>query len=293
MSQSIKLLDIEDELPENLDDSMLMLFLEEKDFFVQPARTGGEAIKYLKSQEFDLILLDMMLPPGDLNDKESIELQSVSRLYVGISILRKIRSGEFESNGTSKDVPVLVISAITGEKRWKDLNELIGANSDYLTKPCSPEDQIDKIESLLALSSHKSRDESSEILKKPFAFVLMPFHDSFQDIYLSGIKLACEDMGLQCERVDEQIFDESILQRIYKQISLADIVIADMSSRNANVFYEVGYAHALKKRVILLMNNSDDIPFDLKHHPHIIYQGKSYMLREKLSNVLKHHFPVK
>jgi len=47
-----------------------------------------------------------------------------------------------------------------------------------------------------------------------------------------------------------------------------------MSDRNANVFYETGYAHALGKRVILLTQWAGDIPFDLKNFPHIIYQGK-------------------
>ena len=114
---------------------------------------------------------------------------------------------------------------------------------------------------------------------KPFVFVLMPFGSSFDDVYQFGIKAACQDAETYCERLDEQIFHENMLDRIYNQISKADIVIADMSGRNPNVFYEVGYAHALGKIVILLTNNGDDIPFDLKHYPHLIYA------REKLSSL--------
>lgn len=109
---------------------------------------------------------------------------------------------------------------------------------------------------------------------KPFVFVLMPFDPKFDDLYKLGIKPACEQAGAYAERVDEQIFHESILERVYNQISKADILVADMTGRNANVFYETGYAHALGKRVILLTQNSDDIPFDLKHYPHIIYAGR-------------------
>lgn len=108
---------------------------------------------------------------------------------------------------------------------------------------------------------------------KPFVFVLMPFNKKFDDVYQLGIKKACDDVGAYAERVDEQLFNESILQRIYNQIAKADIVIADMTGRNENVFYETGYAHALGKNVILLTQNADDIPFDLKHYPHIIYGG--------------------
>ena len=121
-----------------------------------------------------------------------------------------------------------------------------------------------------------------ETTSKPFVFVLMPFSQEFSDIYQLGIKDACSQAGAYCERVDEQFFTGSILERIYNQISKADIIVADMTGRNPNVFYETGYAHALGKQVILLTQNVDDIPFDMKHFPHIVY-GKSIVnLRTEL-----------
>ena len=81
---------------------------------------------------------------------------------------------------------------------------------------------------------------------KPFCFVLMPFSEDFNDVYEFGIKGACSDVDVYCERVDEQIFLGSMLDRIYNQISRADLLVADMTGRNANVFYEVGYAHAVQ-----------------------------------------------
>lgn len=117
---------------------------------------------------------------------------------------------------------------------------------------------------------------------KPFVFVLMPFHEQFDDVYQVGIKEACESINAYCERVDEQIFEERIIDRIYNQIVKADVIVADMTGRNPNVFYEVGYAHALNKRTILLTQRSEDIPFDLKHFPHIVYEGKITELRDKL-----------
>lgn len=121
---------------------------------------------------------------------------------------------------------------------------------------------------------------------KPFVFVLMPFDEKFDDTYKFGIKGAAEDAGAYAERVDEQIFQEGILERIFNQINKADVVVADMTDRNPNVFYEVGYAHALGKIVLLLTQNADDIPFDLKHRPHIVYAGKIEKLREKLTQRL-------
>jgi hypothetical protein len=116
----------------------------------------------------------------------------------------------------------------------------------------------------------------------------MPFDAAFNDVYQLGIKQVCESLGAYCERVDEQVFDGRILDRIYNQIAKADIVVADMTGRNPNVFYEVGYAHGLdKKRMIMLTQRSEDIPFDLKDYPHIIYERQITKLREELDKKLR------
>lgn len=121
---------------------------------------------------------------------------------------------------------------------------------------------------------------------KPFVFVLMPFSEDFKNVYEAGIKKACQEAGAYCERVDEQIFEGSILERIYNQIAKADIIISDMTGRNPNVFYETGYAHALgKKRVILVTQKGEDIPFDLKHYPHIIYSSIQELRQELVKRV--------
>jgi len=117
---------------------------------------------------------------------------------------------------------------------------------------------------------------------KPFVFVLMPFSEEFRDVYEVGIKAACKEAGAHCERVDEQIYLETILERVFNQIAKADIVIAEMTGRNPNVFYETGYAHALNKQVILLTRDAEDIPFDLKQYPHIVYQGSIASLKTQV-----------
>ncbi|MBF0539640.1 MAG: hypothetical protein HQL03_15465 [Nitrospirae bacterium] len=60
------------------------------------------------------------------------------------------------------------------------------------------------------------------------------------------------------------------------------MIIADMTGKNANVFYEVGYAHASGKEVILLTQKAEDIPVDLRNFNHIVYDGKLYILKEEL-----------
>lgn len=118
---------------------------------------------------------------------------------------------------------------------------------------------------------------------KPFAFVLMPFAAEFDDVYKLGVQAVAAELGVVAERVDEQIYTETMLERIYRQIEAADFVIADMTGRNPNVFYEVGYAHARGKLCTLITRDADDIPFDLKHHRHLVYGGSLQNLRAMLS----------
>ena len=115
----------------------------------------------------------------------------------------------------------------------------------------------------------------------------MPFSDQFHDIYELGIKAACQAAGAHCERVDEQVFDGTILERIYNQIAKADIIVSEMTGRNPNVFYETGYAHALNKRTIMLTKSAEDIPFDLKHYSHIIHEDKIASLKRILEDRIR------
>lgn len=92
--------------------------------------------------------------------------------------------------------------------------------------------------------AHLLKNKKSMQANETFAFVLIPFAASFDDVYRIGIKEPAAALGIRAERVDEQIYAEGILDRIYRQIEAADIIIADMSGQNPNVFYEVGYAHA-------------------------------------------------
>ncbi len=113
---------------------------------------------------------------------------------------------------------------------------------------------------------------SSSTAPKPFVFVAMPFAAAFDDVYEAVIKPACEAAGAYAERVDDQIFQGNILQRMYNQIAKADVIVVDTTGRNVNVLYETGYAHALRKHVILLTRGTADVVFDPTHHPYIVYE---------------------
>jgi hypothetical protein len=126
------------------------------------------------------------------------------------------------------------------------------------------------------------RNEKETLGKFVYAFVLMPFAQSFDDVYKYGIKKPITELGIKCERVDEIQYTGGILDQVLKSIDKATFVIADMTGRNPNVFYEVGYCHAVKKNVILCTQEADDIPFDLRGYNHIVYHGKIKLLEEEI-----------
>jgi prepilin-type processing-associated H-X9-DG protein len=106
---------------------------------------------------------------------------------------------------------------------------------------------------------------------KEFVFVLMPFRDEFRDVYELAIKRAIEECDFGCLRADELFNASIIIEDVENSIRDALLVVADLSTRNPNVFYEVGYARALDKEVILLTQTRDDVPVDLQHRRYISY----------------------
>lgn len=116
---------------------------------------------------------------------------------------------------------------------------------------------------------------------KIFAFVIMPFSKGMKSIYDDAIKRPCESAGIRCERADEQVHNQVVMESIYNQIRIADIVVAELSKPNLNVYYELGYARALGKRIVLVANQSSSIGFDLRG-----YQRLNYTDRLDLANRL-------
>lgn len=103
-------------------------------------------------------------------------------------------------------------------------------------------------------------------------FVMMPFAAPLGDYYTKIYKPAIEKAGLRPVRADTEIFATGkIMDQIWSGINSARVLVAELTSRNPNVFYELGLAHALEKPVVLVSSNEDDVPFDLKHIRVIYY----------------------
>ena len=121
-------------------------------------------------------------------------------------------------------------------------------------------------------------------------FVLMPFTESWSDyIWKEEIKPAVAQAGLRGRRADD-LFGQDVMKDVFRSIVAASIIIADVTKKNANVFYELGIAHSCGKDVILLSQGTQFIPFDLNRFRHCIYSndGPGYAnLRKYLSNALR------
>ncbi len=123
-------------------------------------------------------------------------------------------------------------------------------------------------------------------LDPQLCFVIMPFSDSLQPVYEDSIRPIVEAAGLRCERADDAHGSTLITWDIWERINRARFLIADLTDLNANVFYELGLAHALSKDVVLLTQSMEFVPFDLKGLRCICYDSSrrgTQKLEERLA----------
>ena len=105
-------------------------------------------------------------------------------------------------------------------------------------------------------------------------FVLMAFDEKFDDVYEAFIKPLFEeskDASFSVDRADDIHNQQNIMQDIVTRITDSHLIVADLTDNNPNVFYELGVAHTLGRPVILLAQNMDDVPFDLRAYRVLIY----------------------
>lgn len=105
-------------------------------------------------------------------------------------------------------------------------------------------------------------------------FVLMPYSSEFDDVYMV-IRDACADptlrLEIECMRADEIEKPGTITDQIIASIRGADGIVADLTGSNPNVMYELGYAHALAKRTLIINQSVNASPFDVAGLRQIVY----------------------
>ena len=119
--------------------------------------------------------------------------------------------------------------------------------------------------------------------------VMMPFDSAFSAVY-EAIKTSCANLSLQTLRVDEIYGPTAISNDIFTTIEQSKLVVSDLTGRNPNVLYETGLAHARDRDVIMIVQNVDDVPFDLRHLRYIKYlpnqEGLENLVTELENSIL-------
>lgn len=102
-------------------------------------------------------------------------------------------------------------------------------------------------------------------------FVISPFGEPFDTYFVHIVKPALEECGMYAIRGDSLYRPTTIVDDIWQGIREAKLLIAELTDRNPNVFYELGLAHAISKPVILISKSIDDVPFDLRSIRVLVY----------------------
>ena len=128
--------------------------------------------------------------------------------------------------------------------------------------------EFSKLRSIIVNPSF-GRPESSK--NSSAIFVVMPFQPELQPVYEDHIAAVSGRLNLTVSRADDFSGSHAIMQDVWNAMAGSEIVIADCTGKNPNVFYEIGIAHTLGRPVILITQSPGDVPFDLRHLRYIGY----------------------
>ena len=119
------------------------------------------------------------------------------------------------------------------------------------------------------------------------AFIIMSFRPESDDTY-GVIKRVCADFGYAYNRIDKTNHTERIYSKIAEGIHNAAFVIADVTYPSVNVYYELGYAEALRKVLIVVAKEGTTLPFDTRDLPTIMWPDQTRLeerLRSKIEEI--------
>jgi len=122
-------------------------------------------------------------------------------------------------------------------------------------------------------------------------FVIMPFGNPFDKYYEKIYRPAIVDAGLEPRRADEIFTPGPFMRDVVQGIIKSSVILAELTGRNANVFYELGFCHALQKTAVLIAQSEGDIPSDLTALKFITYNTAdpdwSKDLQSSVTNTLR------
>ncbi|MGD0627501.1 MAG: hypothetical protein ABSB32_22720 [Thermodesulfobacteriota bacterium] len=124
--------------------------------------------------------------------------------------------------------------------------------------------------------------------ERPKAFVVMQFSEPYNELYQEVIHRICDEFKIDAKRADEVYGPGVIIADIVKQIVESKLIIAEITPANPNVYYEIGYAHALGKPTILIAEKATELPFDVSPFRVLFYEN-TIAGKKRIEDGLRRH----
>lgn len=260
-----------DSLHRAVENAKYVLVVMSPDYF--ESQWAKQELDLALQQEFEtdrtkvipLLVRDCEIPPllgsklyADFRDTETFE-QTFSKLLAAILDIPVSSVRKTKEKGTKLPALGSIDPAAAGSA---ELREMVN-------------DLRVKVEAFMEGSVHRPEPEKTgapEVDPK-LCFIVMPFGpEELTEVYEYFVKPSIEtNCGLRCERGDDVFGSNVIMDDIRRSIERSRLVVADLTGRNPNVFYEVGIAHTLNKEVLLISQSMSDVPFDLRHRRVLVY----------------------
>jgi hypothetical protein len=128
--------------------------------------------------------------------------------------------------------------------------------------------------------------------RRHVGFMIMPFRPELNYFYLYLQRHLAERHRIDLARGDTEVLTRPLIDKIRGQILAADVILADITGNNPNVFFELGLADAAGKPIIFLTQEApEDAPVDVKPFEMIRYDlGRHMEFLDRLDNALRNVF---
>jgi len=169
----------------------------------------------------------------------------------------------------------------------EELKEAHRKVAEILVRPT--EEDIDRKRRIVRANPiYRGRDY---LIEPDLCFVLMEFKKPYTGIYDHLIKPTVEGEGFRCLKSDDIFSTTSVIEDIWANINKATLIIAEISSNNPNVMYELGICHTVGKNVMMITQYPDKIPFNFRHLRCYPYKNDipgSDELKRNIKSVIQH-----
>lgn len=200
----------------------------------------------------------------DANPNDLIYNTNSRQLYDKLVNMKAQRLIEFEEEGEGE---TKTLGAIRVTDHWTKIRMALGGiHTTDVALISGPSKGM-------AVTPYFGRPEESD--PPVDVFVLMPFDTAFKGIYNEHIKPLGAELGISIMRADDVYAAGPFMQKVWNGICSAHAIIADCTTANPNVFYEIGVAHTVGRPVMLITRSKEDVRSDIQHLEYIVYEDET------------------